>query len=53
MEQNAMADEHTDQLPDEPADAPKPIPMLVCRGEGYITRKDGTVIPFTLSNETA
>jgi hypothetical protein len=29
----------------------KPLPMIRVYGEGYITRKDGTVVPFTLSNE--
>ena len=28
-----------------------PLPMIQVRGEGYVTRKDGTVVPFTLKGE--
>jgi hypothetical protein len=28
-----------------------PLPFLVAYGEGYVTRKDGTVVPFTFSSE--
>jgi hypothetical protein len=28
-----------------------PIPIVQVRGEGYVTRKDGTVVPFTLKGE--
>lgn len=45
------ADEQLDQLPEAEAEAPKPLPMLCCQGEGYITRKDGTVVHFTIQGE--
>lgn len=43
-----MSDEHELEVAEEPE---SPLPPLVVQGEGYITRKDGTVVPFTLSNE--
>jgi hypothetical protein len=43
-----MTDEQPEQAPDEA----KPLPMLVCHGEGYVTKADGTVIPFTIHGES-
>jgi hypothetical protein len=40
------------ELPQEPQEPrAATIPPLVVHGEGYITRADGTVVHFTLSNE--
>ena len=42
----------------EKQDAPKPeaeqhpVPMVQVQGAGYITRKDGTVVPFTIQSES-
>jgi hypothetical protein len=38
---------------DMPAPEPeeKPLPLLVCEGEGYVTHKDGTVEHFTFKGE--
>lgn len=47
-------DDELEQLPDaepEPARLPDRLPMLRCYGEGYITRKNGEVIPFTIQGE--
>jgi hypothetical protein len=30
---------------------PRPLPMLRVNGEGYITRKDGEVVPFKIEGE--
>jgi len=39
--------------PDESSEAEaRPLPFLKCHGEGYITRKDGTIVPFTIDGET-
>ena len=51
-----MGNGMTDQA-DSQAQAPQPtpetpLPLLVCHGEGYVTKPDGTVIPFTLHGET-
>jgi hypothetical protein len=43
-----MADEHELEVAEEPE---LPLPPLLVHGEGFITRRDGTVVPFTLSNE--
>lgn len=47
----------TDHPNDEVAEVPpaepeaKPLPMVVVRGAGYITRKNGEVIHFTIEGE--
>jgi hypothetical protein len=40
-----------DTKPEIQTEEPPPVPMIQCHGEGYITRADGTVVPFTLSTE--
>ena len=46
-----MNDEQ-DQLPEEPGEPVKPLPMLKVYGEGYIVRKDtGEKIEFTIQGE--
>ena len=49
-----IEDEFDDCLPssEEAAPAATSLPMFLVHGEGYVTRKDGTVVPFTISNET-
>ena len=42
-----MSEQTEQPAPDEA----KSLPLLVCHGEGYVTRKDGTVIPFTIHGE--
>jgi hypothetical protein len=36
---------------DDQPEAPQALPMLRVHGEGYITRKDGEVVPFKIEGE--
>ena len=40
-----------DQLPEGQQEPVPPVPMIRVYGEGYITRKDGEVVPFTIQGE--
>jgi hypothetical protein len=40
-----------DEYEFEPEPETEPLPLLIVQGEGFITRKDGTVVPFTISSE--
>ncbi len=44
-----MADEHELEVAEEPE---LPLPPLLVHGEGFITRKDGTVEHFTIQGES-
>lgn len=35
----------------EPVEDVKPLPLLKVYGEGYITRQNGEVVPFTFQGE--
>ena len=44
----------TDRIEDEKevrGEPVQPLPLVRVYGEGYITRKDGTVVPFTFEGE--
>ena len=44
-------EEPAEQKPREVEPSNAPIPIVRARGEGYVTRKDGTVVPFTFQGE--
>jgi hypothetical protein len=47
-----QTDERNEPTPDvAETENAAPVPMLRCSGEGYITRKDGTIVPFTFQGE--
>ena len=40
-----------EQLPEVQDEPEKPLPIIRVEGTGYITRKDGEVVPFTIQGE--
>lgn len=40
-----------EQLPEKQDEPEKPLPIIRVEGEGYITRKNGEVVPFTIQGE--
>lgn len=44
-------DRGQDQLPEGAPEPVKPLPLVRVRGEGFITRKNGEVVPFTIEGE--
>lgn len=45
-------DDYEFEWVEDPAQPLAHVPMLQVHGEGYITRKDGTIVPFILSGES-
>ena len=50
MEEAPLNNQREEELPPL-EEMPHPLPIIRCKGEGYITRKDGTIVPFTLEGE--